>query len=126
MTKQPIQFSDAAIDHIQRKVAEKSGALGFRLGVKKSGCSGYRFSPEIITTKVLGDLCYPIRPDLSVYLDSAYLEFLSETQVDFIEKGLGQKQMVFNNPTMTGSCGCGESFVIQPPNLKDASEGKSQ
>jgi Fe-S cluster assembly iron-binding protein IscA len=38
---------------------------------------------------------------------------LRNTEIDLVDKGLGQKQLVFNNPNIKHSCGCGESFSVE-------------
>ena len=45
-----ISLTEKANDHLKSKIADNKG-MGFRLSVKKTGCSGYAYVPEIINTK---------------------------------------------------------------------------
>lgn len=84
----------------------------FRISVKKTGCSGYMYVPEIVNTKKETDI--EIRePDLLIYIDRDSLPMLDGTVVDYVQKNLGLSQLIFNNPNAESLCGCGESFNLK-------------
>jgi iron-sulfur cluster assembly protein len=113
--KNPVAFTEAAVTHIQSLMAKNPKAIGFRLAIKKTGCSGNAYVPDIIETVNPEDLCFVAQNNMAVYLDKKSLELLQDVVVDFIVEdghGLKQKRLVFTNPNAKGQCGCGESFTV--------------
>lgn len=110
-----IQFSKAAVDYIHTMI-EKDHGVGFRLSVKKTGCSGYAYLPTIVTSIQTADVEITLEQGVKVFVDSAWLELLNNLRVDYVEEdklGLKQKRLVFINPKEGNRCGCGESFQIK-------------
>lgn len=113
-----LSVSAAACVYIQLMI-EKNHALGFRLSIKKTGCSGYAYLPEIINAINPNDSVFETPNGLKIYVDTAWLHLLQNITVDYIEEnktGLKQKRLVFINPNETSRCGCGESFHIDEAN----------
>ncbi len=111
MSENILNFTDKAIAHITKSLTRFPDG-GFRLSVKKAGCTGYKYVPEIIPQPKVGDLHFTTEQGLRVYVDPQCLNFVKGTIVDLESKSLGHKQLVFNNPNVTGACGCGESFHL--------------
>jgi iron-sulfur cluster assembly accessory protein len=112
----PVSFTDAAVNHIKKMLQQTPQASGFRLSVKKTGCSGYSYVPAIAEKPEADDISYIVQDDLSIYIDKTSLPFLEALQVDFVideVQGLKQKRLVFINPNEKARCGCGESFTIE-------------
>lgn len=110
-----ITFTDAACGYIQKMLAKENG-IGFRLSVKKTGCSGYSYLPAVIHAAQETDIVLELSPALTIYVDPAWLHLLEGIQVDYVEEeksGLKQKRLVFSNPNESSRCGCGESFHIE-------------
>jgi iron-sulfur cluster assembly protein len=110
----PITFTDAAVAHITGML-KKDGGLGFRLSVKKTGCSGFAYLPAIVDEIKADDIHFVAKDNLQIFVDPKALEFFDELVVDFVEEEshvLKQKRLVFINPKETGRCGCGESFTV--------------
>jgi len=106
-----IQFTPAAIAHIQKMLEQEPGV--FYLTVKQAGCSGYKYVPQIVASTAIGHAePLVLSADLTVYVDSLSLPLLQGLQVDYVSKGLGQQQMVFMNPNAASECGCGESVFV--------------
>jgi iron-sulfur cluster assembly protein len=108
-----IQATEAALNYI-KKMLQKSQGAGFRLSIKKTGCSGYAYLPAIIDHINTTDVMVEMDGGVKIYLDSAWLFFLQDVHIDYVEdaSGLKQKRLVFNNPQEDGKCGCGESFHV--------------
>src|ERR1700730_11432013 len=113
-----ITFTQAAKKHITEQVQQGRGQH-FRLWVKVTWCSGFMYMPEIVASPKENDLQIGEIGDVKIYLDKAAAEIVKGTEVDYVEKMLGFKQMVFNNPNATGLCGCGESFKLNDEALDD-------
>lgn len=113
-----ITFTKAAQSHIKEQVLKESGNH-FRLWIKSTGCSGYMYMPEIINDPNENDVEVDQVDGVKIYIDSKAVDIIRGTEVDYIEKMLGFKQMVFNNPNVVGMCGCGESFKLKSESEDD-------
>ena len=108
-----ISISSAAIDYLKSKISA-AGGIGFRVSVKKTGCSGYAYVPSIVHHIDASDHCIE-KDDVKIYIDHAWLDYLQHLNIDYHEEnqmGLKQKKLILMNPKETGRCGCGESFHI--------------
>jgi iron-sulfur cluster assembly protein/iron-sulfur cluster insertion protein len=89
--------------------AEDDGAMALRLGVKRSGCSGYAYDmffdaaidPSDIVSETDG---------VRVVVDAESLSMVTGAVVDFKDDGLSGAGFAIENPNVSGSCGCGKSF----------------
>lgn len=106
-----INFTDMGLRHIRQSIALQSEATGFRLGVKKTGCSGYAYVTEIVTDGKAEDIKFNIE-DITVFIEKNSVPYLQGTMIDFIDHGMGQTKLVFHNPNAANLCGCGESFNL--------------
>ena len=107
-----ITLTNAAADHIKQLLSKKNNAVAFRLSVSQAGCTGYRYVPEIIDHIHDSDIKLEIPFDFDFYLDPHCVEFIQGTEIDFVTKSLGLKQLEFRNPNVQSLCGCGESFNV--------------
>ncbi len=110
-----INFTDAAVAHIQQMLEKDTKGIGFRLSVKKTGCSGFAYVPDIITEEKIGDIHFTAQNGLPVFVDPNSLDYFQDLVIDYVVEeghGLKQKRLVFVNPKEAGRCGCGESFTI--------------
>src|SRR5947207_2578883 len=101
-------LTDAAVAHILQMM-NKEGGMGFRLSIKKTGCSGYAYVPAIVQTAMASDIHFIVQQGLFVYLDPACAEFVRGTVIDYVQDtaiGLKQKRLVFINPQEKNRCGC--------------------
>lgn len=105
-----ITFSDSAIKKIKQQLTNNNNSLGVRIGVKKTGCSGFMYTIDYIDTQLETDIKIDIK-ECNIFIDSNITEYLKGTIVDYVRKGLNEG-FVFNNPNETSRCGCGNSFTI--------------
>jgi iron-sulfur cluster assembly accessory protein len=108
----PVAITDSARKHIEGFLQSNKSAIGFRLGVKKSGCTGFSYVADIATDIKADEQQFTIN-GINVLMDEQGINALRNTEIDLVDKGLGQKQLVFNNPNIKHSCGCGESFSVE-------------
>lgn len=111
----PLQFTDAALMHIKNIIAKQDRAMGFRLTVKQTGCSGYMYIPEVVNYENENDIKILHPTGITIYIDPACVELIRGTVVDYVKKSFGMKQLIFQNPNATSLCGCGESFNLKDP-----------
>ena len=105
-----ISLTEAAADRVRSYLDKRRAGLGLRLGVTKTGCSGYsyviNYAEEIGATDVVFE-----DKGITVVVDPEALELIDGTEVDFVKNGLNEA-FSFRNPNVTGECGCGESFNV--------------
>jgi len=110
-----LNFTEAAAEYIKGMLAKSQG-LGFRVSIKKTGCSGFSYAPSLISEEVAGDLHFKAKAEFNVYLDPACIDLVKGLTVDFVEEKkegmLKQKKLIFINPNEKSRCGCGESFHV--------------
>lgn len=107
----PIKLTDKAADRVRDYLARHGQAVGLRLGVKKTGCSGWAYTVDYAAELHADDLVMESNGiKLIVAPDS--LALLDGVTVDYVREGLNEK-FAFRNPNATGECGCGESFSVQ-------------
>ncbi len=80
-----IKFTDAACDYI-KKMLEKQGGIGFRLSIKKTGCSGYSYLPAIINEINPNDYVFEIGEHIKIYVDKTWMDLLQNLQIDYVEE----------------------------------------
>lgn len=107
-----ITFSEDALAHIGAILKRQNKSM-FRLSVKRTGCSGYMYQPEVVDQMTDSDELLNDDYPFQIMLDRSCIDLIKGTSVDIVAKPLGQRQLVFNNPNAQGECGCGESFTIK-------------
>lgn len=104
-----ISLTQSAAERI-RNFIDKDGGVGLRLGVKKTGCSGWAYTVELASDIQADDVVFE-QDDVKVVVANESLAFLDGSVIDFAQEGLGSA-FQFKNPNATDECGCGESFTI--------------
>lgn len=105
-----VQVTERAAEHIRRSLARKGDAMGLRLGVRTSGCSGFMYTVGYAEAVGESDAVFE-QHGISVVVDRKSLPFLEGVEVDFIREGINER-FSFRNPNVTAECGCGESFSV--------------
>ena len=104
-----IQLTPSATERVRRYI-DREGGVGLRLGVRKTGCSGWAYTVEL--AEQVGDADVVFDQDgVKVVVNPDALTFLDGSTIDFVTEGLGSF-FRFDNPNVTEECGCGESFTI--------------
>ncbi|PYG04517.1 MULTISPECIES: iron-sulfur cluster assembly accessory protein [unclassified Thioalkalivibrio] len=106
-----IRATDDAVRHILAQMESDPEAVGFRVEVKRTGCSGWMYSVDLVREPRPDDLVFRVDERLDVHVDPKSFEFIRGTEIDFQAEGL-TRQIVFHNPNVTAECGCGESFSV--------------
>jgi len=105
-----LTLTDAAAARIRQQLAKRGRGLGLRVGVRKSGCSGYMYTMDYADEVGAGDHVFGAE-GARVIVDDEDLPVLAGTTVDFCREGLNQV-FRFDNPRAQHACGCGESFTV--------------
>lgn len=103
-----ITLSETAAARVQRFIAEREGAAALRLGIKKTGCSGFAYVLDFADEPNAEDVEFEDR-GVRILVKRDSLPMVDGTRVDFVRDGINQA-FKFDNPNATDECGCGESF----------------
>lgn len=107
-----ISLTDSAAQRVRSHLQARGHGEGLRLGVRKTGCSGFAYVIDYADEVRTEDLIFEDQ-GVKVFVDPESLPLIDGTQVDFVKQGLNEA-FKFHNPNVTGECGCGESFTIDP------------
>jgi iron-sulfur cluster assembly protein len=105
-----ISLTDSAADRVRSHLQKRGTGLGLRLGVTKTGCSGYSYVINYADDIEESDVIFEDK-GIRVVVDPEALQLIDGTEVDFVKNGLNEA-FSFRNPNITGECGCGESFNV--------------
>jgi iron-sulfur cluster assembly protein len=105
-----ITLTESAAKHIRQQIEKNGKGVGLRLGVKKSGCSGFAYTMDIAQEVSENDLVFE-NFGAKLVVDAESLPFLEGTELAYVKDGLGHV-FKFNNPNVKNQCGCGESFAV--------------
>ena len=105
-----ISLTPAAADRVKSFLATRGKGMGLRLGVRKTGCSGFAYVVNYADDSAASDLVFEDR-GVKVFVDPESLPLINGTTVDFVKQGLNEA-FRFHNPNIKGECGCGESFSV--------------
>ena len=105
-----ITLTEAAAGHVEKHLVQRGKGVGIRLGVKTTGCSGMAYVLEYVDAPEPEDHAFEGH-GVTIFVDPKSLVYLDGTELDFVKEGLNEG-FQFNNPNISGECGCGESFTV--------------
>ncbi|WP_297812012.1 iron-sulfur cluster assembly accessory protein [uncultured Methylophaga sp.] len=105
-----ITLTESAINRVRDMMTKRQDGVGLRIGVVKSGCSGYSYALDY-ADEVAADDVVVEQGDVKVVIQEDAMPMLDGMELDFVREGLNQS-FKFINPNVTSECGCGESFSV--------------
>jgi iron-sulfur cluster assembly protein len=105
-----ITLTPSAVERVRNHLAARGHGLGLRLGVRRTGCSGYAYVVNFAEEIGAADHVFDAG-GVKVVVDADSLPLVDGTEVDFVRQGLNEA-FRFRNPNVKGECGCGESFAV--------------
>jgi len=115
-SKAVMELTESAARRIQelleRRQHSDPDASAVRVGIKARGCNGLSYTMNYASEKQKFEE-EVTQHGAKVYIEPRALMHIIGTTMDFVEDEL-TSEFVFHNPNAQGSCGCGESFTVQP------------
>ncbi len=105
-----ITLTESAARQIAAHITERGEGIGLRLGVKRTGCSGFAYVVDVADQFTSDDVLLDNR-GIKIVVNIEHLPLLEGTEIDFVRQGLSDS-FRFRNPNVSGECGCGESFSV--------------
>ena len=105
MTKK-IEFTEQALEQINRITSENKTSKYFRISVKGGGCSGFKYNFSFDDRIQQNDIVFN-----KAIIDKSSLDIINGSIIDFKKEMIGDS-FVIKNPKASSSCGCGLSFSI--------------
>jgi iron-sulfur cluster assembly protein len=105
-----VTLTENAARQIKKQLEKRGKGIGLKLGVKKSGCSGYAYALDYADTLNENDAVFEDF-GVKVIVQGSDLEFVDGIELDYRREGINEA-FQFNNPNVKGTCGCGESISV--------------
>lgn len=105
-----VSLTQSAADRVRSFLESRGRGVGLRLGVKKTGCSGFAYVINYADEVGAADVVFEDR-GVRVIVDAESLRYVDGTEIDFVRQGINEA-FKFRNPNVRGECGCGESFNV--------------
>ncbi|MEI6707982.1 MAG: iron-sulfur cluster assembly accessory protein [Methylococcales bacterium] len=105
-----ISLTETAATQIKKQLEKRGAGVGLKLGVKKSGCSGYAYVLDYADKLNEDDAVFEDF-GVKVIVSASDLEIIDGIELDYRREGINEA-FQFNNPNVKGTCGCGESFSV--------------
>ena len=106
-----ITISDKAAERVKYLIQKGDNqVIGLRIGIKSSGCSGFKYSVEYANEAKSFEEKITSK-GVTLFIDPAAVMFLVGSQMDWNESKFSSG-FDFKNPNEIARCGCGESFSV--------------
>ncbi|MBV2093618.1 MAG: iron-sulfur cluster assembly accessory protein [Candidatus Thiodiazotropha sp. (ex Codakia orbicularis)] len=106
-----IQLTESAARHVKSMLTQTEGAIGLRLGTRKSGCTGFAYVVDYAQQVGEDDRLFESL-GIKIVVDAESLPMLDGMTVDYVKANMLNEGFDFNNPNIKDQCGCGESFSV--------------
>jgi iron-sulfur cluster assembly protein len=106
-----ITLTEAAAQQISTQLAKHGSGLGLRVGIKPVGCSGLTYTYDIANTLQADDHVFE-HFGAKLVVDAKSLLSIDGARLDYVNEGI-KKTYQFDNPNVSSTCGCGESFNMK-------------
>lgn len=112
-TKSPartVTLTSKAVDKVRELIdAEGDPSLALRMAVRPGGCSGFSYEMYFDSDTDDRDTVEEFDRGVRVYVDDQSAQLIRGSTLDF-KDGLMGAGFAIDNPNVTRSCGCGNSF----------------
>lgn len=105
-----ITITESAAAQVARQLQKRGAGLGLRLGIKKSGCTGFAYVIDFADEADSADTVFD-QHGVKVLIRKDDLPALEGLVIDYRREGISEA-FKFDNPNVKAMCGCGESFAV--------------
>jgi iron-sulfur cluster assembly protein len=105
-----INITESAASQVCRQLEKRGSGMGLRLGVRKSGCTGFAYVVDFADEASQDDQVFE-QNGIKVLIKKEDLDYLDGITIDFRREGISEA-FRFDNPNIKAMCGCGESFAV--------------
>jgi len=105
-----VTLSDSAARRIAFLLSREAANSKLRVAVNGGGCSGFQYVFDFDSTAADDDVVIE-KNGAKVLIDSASLELLKGSEIDYVTEMVGASFQI-KNPNASTSCGCGNSFSV--------------
>lgn len=105
-----ITLTESAAHRVTSHLEKRGYGIGLRLGVKRTGCSGWAYVIDYADEQGEDDVVFEDQ-GVKVVVKQEHLDFLDGTELDYTREGINEA-FKFHNPNVRDECGCGESFNV--------------
>lgn len=106
----PVTLTEKAALQIKKQLDKRGKGIGLKLGVRKSGCSGYAYALDYADQVQDQDIVFE-EHGVKLIVAQDDLTYIDGMQLDYRREGINEA-FQFNNPNVKATCGCGESFSV--------------
>ena len=106
-----VTLTEKAAARVNNMLQQRGSGLGLRLGTRKSGCSGFAYVVDYADAINEEDTVFESH-GVKIVVDRASLPQLDGMSIDYVKTNALNEGFEFNNPNVTDTCGCGESFNV--------------
>src|SRR5271165_156854 len=106
-----ISLTESAADRVRSHLAKRGAGVGLRVGIKKTGCSGFAYVVNYADEIHPEDAVFEQR-GVKVVVDSASLPLIDGTVVDFVKQGLNEA-FKFQNPKAKGEAAAAKASTSE-------------
>ena len=106
-----VQLTETAAGHVAREIEKRGAGTGLRVGIKKSGCTGFAYVVDYADEVVPDDHVFESF-GVKVVVSADALPQLDGMVIDYVKTNLLNQGFEFRNPNVKDMCGCGESFSV--------------
>lgn len=104
-----VKLTSGAAAKVKSLTENEEGDLFLRLGVKRSGCSGFAY--DMFFDSIVDPADVVNETDgVRVAVDAGSVAMVEGATIDFKDDGLQGAGFSIDNPNVQSSCGCGKSF----------------
>lgn len=105
-----VTLSESAARRIAFLLSREAADAKLRVAVNGGGCSGFQYVFDFDTKTAEDDILIE-KEGARVLIDSASLELLKGSEIDYVTEMVGASFQI-KNPNASSSCGCGNSFSV--------------
>jgi iron-sulfur cluster assembly protein len=106
-----VNLTPAAAQRVKTMIDKRGKGIGLRVGVKKSGCTGFAYVVDYVDEPNSDDHIF-VNHGVDVYVDPKSLSAIDGMEIDYVRESLLNEGFEFRNPNVKDECGCGESFSV--------------